>query len=67
MGLTDMDRSEKWQWVSTTYGPMGWFTAEEKKAHEGTESFSDGKWVPVAPAEVDSFNRWVGRLAYEQS
>ena len=57
----------KWQWMSNVHGGMGWFSEEEKKAHEGTAEFTDGYWRLVPPEEVATFLASVGRLAYEQS
>lgn len=56
-----------WQWVDNHFGPMGWFTDADKTKYEGTEEFSNGKWVPVTPEELAEFNQWLGRMLYEQS
>jgi hypothetical protein len=60
-------REQRWQWMDNRFGGMGWFTAAEKEQHEGTSKFKDGWWRPVPADGVDEFNRYVGRLAYEQS
>ncbi len=57
----------KWQWMSNSYGGMGWFTDEEKAGHEGTAEFSNGWWRPLTADELSEHCRWVGRMAYEQS
>jgi hypothetical protein len=57
----------KWQWISNHFGPMGWFTQEEKAQHEGTPDFTEGHWRLVSAEEVASMNRYIGRLAYEQA
>jgi len=57
----------KWQWMDDHFGPMGWFTDEEKAQHEGTPEFSNGHWRLIPEAEVASMDAAIGRLAYEQS
>jgi hypothetical protein len=56
-----------WQWVDKTRGPMGWFSDEEKRGHEGTAEFQDGEWHEVSEAEVTEQRRWLARLSYDQS
>jgi hypothetical protein len=57
----------KWQWMSNSYGGMGWFSEEEKNEHEGKPEFKDGYWRSIPQEEQESFYRSVGQLAYEQS
>ena len=61
----------KWQWVSDAYGEMGWFSPAERAYHSGFRhddgSFINGHWKPIFQDEVNSFNRYVQQLAYEQS
>jgi hypothetical protein len=57
----------KWQWMDATYGPMGWFTDEEKRQHENTPEFANGEWRVIPAEEVASMNRCIAQLAYEQS
>jgi hypothetical protein len=55
----------KWQWVSNHFGPMGWFTDEQKAEHES--KFTDGWWRPLSVEEVARMSAAIGGLAYEQS
>jgi hypothetical protein len=57
----------KWQWIDNAFGPMGWFSAEEKARHEGTKEFSNGHWRSIPEEERASMERSIGRLAYEQA
>jgi hypothetical protein len=57
----------KWQWMSNSYGPMGWFTDSQKAKYEGTDEFNDGHWRALSEAEVAFMANSVSRLAYEQS
>jgi hypothetical protein len=60
-------RNCKWQWIDDHFGPMGWFSDQEKSKHEGTGEFINGHWRALSKEEVESFARDIGRLAYEQS
>jgi hypothetical protein len=60
-----------WQWMSDRYGPMGYCTDDEKMYLERHPAYSalagEGHWREVSKKEQESFNRYVGKLAYEQS
>lgn len=62
-----MKTLKRWQWISDTFGPMGWFTPAQKTAHKGNPEFTGGHWRSVPTKEVQAFLRSVGRLAYEQA
>lgn len=57
----------KWQWMDNHFGPMGWFSDEEKAEHEGKPEFQNGHWRPIPEEERASMARAIGALAYEQA
>lgn len=62
-----LDDIAKWQWMDHNFGPMGWFTHEERAEHNGKPEFSNGHWRPISVEEVESMNAAIGQMAYEQS
>ena len=56
-----------WEWVSDTFGPMGWFTDSERAFYYGTDEFKDGYWRPVTNEEVEKHRKWANELAREQN
>ena len=57
----------RWQWISEHFGPMGWFTPQQKAQHERTRELRDGHWRLVPPDEVAAFYRYVADLAHAQA
>lgn len=60
-------QKQYWQWVCNTYGPLGWFTDEQRREYEETEEFKDGHWREVPKEEMAEHLRWYARMYYEQS
>lgn len=54
-----------WQWIDDNYGPMGWFSDEDKDEVEA--ELDNGHFRLVPQEEVDDFNKWLGHLSYTQS
>jgi len=60
-----MKTETRWQWISDAFGPMGWFSSAQKRAHKSDSG--PGHWRKVPAQEVEQNRRAVGRLAYEQA
>jgi len=59
----------KWQWIDNQYGPMGWFTDEERCACERSfaGAFANGHWRAITAEELAGMNAAMVASAYEQS
>jgi hypothetical protein len=56
----------RWQYVDDSGREMGWFTTADKQALDNRVT-DPHTWRELSDDEVDSFRRYLGRLAYEQS
>ncbi len=56
-----------WQWMDEKGEGRGWFSDEDRKNFENHPDLQNGTWREVNEEEQKSFNRWIGRMAYEQA